>query len=281
MRFTKMHGCGNDYIYIYTPEENIKDKPELARHLSDRNFGIGGDGVIFINPSEKADFEMEMYNADGSYGAMCGNGIRCVAKYVWDNGLTDRNPVRIESGGAVKTLYLTLKDDKVEKVRVDMGEPLFSPELIPAVSEEFKGCTRDGIIDSLYTVNGREYRVTAVSMGNPHAVIVSDDPDSIDLIRDGPSFEHHKAFPEGVNTEFIQIIDREHIKMRVWERGSGETLACGTGACASAAACVVTGLTGRHIEVELKGGSLEIEWNEGDGHIYMTGPAVTVFTGEI
>ena len=281
MKFTKMQGCGNDYIYIYTGEEAVTDKPELARRLSDRNFGIGGDGVIFINPTEKADFEMEMYNADGSYGAMCGNGIRCVAKYVYDNGLTDKNPVTIESGGSLKTLYLTVANGKVEKVRVDMGKPEFRPDKIPADTGAFAECGGDSIVNAMYTVNGRDYRVTAVSMGNPHAVIFTNDADSLDLVRDGPLFEHHKAFPEGVNTEFIKVLDWESIRMRVWERGSGETLACGTGACSAVAACVLNGLTGRSVKVFLKGGELDIEWNEEDGHIYMTGPAVTVFRGEI
>ncbi|MBQ9828221.1 MAG: diaminopimelate epimerase, partial [Lachnospiraceae bacterium] len=220
-------------------------------------------------------------NADGSYGAMCGNGIRCVAKYVYDNGLTDKNPVTIESGGSLKTLYLTVANGKVEKVRVDMGKPEFRPDKIPADTGAFAECGGDSIVNAMYTVNGRDYRVTAVSMGNPHAVIFTNDADSLDLVRDGPLFEHHKAFPECVNTEFIKVLDRESIKMRVWERGSGETLACGTGACSAVAACVLNGLTGRSVKVFLKGGELDIEWNEEDGHIYMTGPAVTVFRGEI
>ena len=265
MLFTKMHGCGNDYIYVDGSKEKIDDRSELSRVLSDRHFGIGGDGVIFINPSDNADFEMEMYNADGSRGRMCGNGIRCVAKFVYDKGLTDKNPLTIESFGSVKTLYLTVEDGEVKKVRVDMGEPVPDRELI----------------DAPVNVNGGVSRITSVSMGNPHAVIYVDDPDNMDLERIGPEYEHLSIFPEGVNTEFIKVIDRNTLKMRVWERGSGETLACGTGACASMVASVINGHTDRRVRVRLRGGDLDIEWNEEDNHVYMTGPAETVFEGEI
>ena len=393
MQFTKMHGCGNDYIYIDGSREVVSDKPELARRLSDRHFGIGSDGVIFINPSEIADFEMEMYNADGSRGRMCGNGIRCVAKYVYDNGLARKNPLTIESCGDVKTLYLTIHNDRVEMVRVDMGKPVLKAEDIPADPSKtldgagrregqnctvagcqpgetldgagrredpncamagcqpgetldgagpredpncamagcqpgetldgagrredpncamagcqpgetldgagpredpncaMAGCqpgeTLDGgdcigrLINVGYLVDGVREQMSAVSMGNPHAVIFVNDTDALDMERIGPSHEHHPAFPEGVNTEFVQVIDRTHIKMRVWERGSGETLACGTGSCASVVAAVLNGLTERNVTVHLLGGDLEIEWNEKDGHVYMTGPAQTVFQGEM
>ncbi len=283
MKFTKMHGCGNDYIYVYTGDQEVKDRSEIAIKLSDRHFGIGGDGVIFINPSDEADFEMEMYNADGSRGKMCGNGIRCVAKFVYDNGLTDLNPVKIVSCGSVKTLYLNVKDGKVDTVRVDMGEPILKAEDIPAdASQTVEGTDDEGrLINVTYNVNGKDEKMTAVSMGNPHAVIFVDDTDSLELEKIGPSYEHHPAFPEGVNTEFIKVIDKSHLKMRVWERGSGETLACGTGACASLVAAVLTGRSERKAVLCLRGGDLMIEWNEEDGHIYMTGPARTVFTGEV
>ena len=283
MRFTKMQGCGNDYIYIDGSKETAADKPELARRLSDRHFGIGSDGVIFILPSEEADFEMEMYNADGSRGRMCGNGIRCVAKYVYDHGMTDKNPLKIISCGSVKTLYLNIRDGSVDTVRVDMGIPEFSSAKIPAdYSEIPEGADEQSrLINVSWQVNGSVWPMTAVSMGNPHAVIFTDQAEKLDLARLGPLFEHHPAFPEGVNTEFVQVSDRENIRMRVWERGSGETLACGTGACASVAAGVINDLTDRQVHVHLAGGELDILWDETDGHIYMTGPARTVFEGEI
>ena len=283
MRFTKMHGCGNDYIYIDGAKEKITDKPGLAVRLSDRHFGIGGDGIIFINPSEIADFEMEMYNADGSRGKMCGNGIRCVAKYVYDHGLTRKKELTVESCGNVKTLWLTVKEERVTRVRVDMGVPVLDSGEIPADP----GYTLEGadeknrLIDVSYTVGGINRKMTAVSMGNPHAVLFCRDIESLDLPALGPLYEHSPVFPEGVNTEFVEVVDRKNIKMRVWERGSGETYACGTGACASLAACVLTGKTARKVLVHLLGGDLEIEWNDADDHIYMTGPAVTVFTGEV
>ncbi|MBR5765704.1 MAG: diaminopimelate epimerase [Lachnospiraceae bacterium] len=283
MRFTKMQGCGNDYIYVYTGDQEVNDRSGIAVRLSDRHFGIGGDGVIFINPSDEADFEMEMYNADGSRGKMCGNGIRCVAKFVYDNGLTDLNPVKIVSCGSVKTLYLNIADGKVDTVRVDMGEPILKASDIPAdASHTATGTDGEGrLINVTYNVNGKDEKMTAVSMGNPHAVIFVDDTDSLELDKIGPAYEHHLAFPEGVNTEFVKVIDKSHLRMRVWERGSGETLACGTGACASLVAAVLTGRSERKAVLGLRGGDLVIEWNEEDGHIYMTGPARTVFTGEV
>ncbi|MCR5356460.1 MAG: diaminopimelate epimerase [Lachnospiraceae bacterium] len=283
MKFTKMHGCGNDYIYVYTGDQEVADRSGIAIKLSDRHFGIGGDGVIFINPSDEADFEMEMYNADGSRGKMCGNGIRCVAKFVYDNGLTDLNPVKIVSCGSVKTLYLNVKDGEVDTVRVDMGEPILKAEDIPAdPSHTVEGADDEGrLINVTYNVNGKDEKMTAVSMGNPHAVIFVDDTDGLELDKIGPAYEHHTVFKEGVNTEFIKVLDKSHLKMRVWERGSGETLACGTGACASLVAAVLTGRSERKAVLHLRGGDLVIEWNETDGHIYMTGPARTVFTGEV
>ncbi|MCR5250487.1 MAG: diaminopimelate epimerase [Lachnospiraceae bacterium] len=284
MKFVKMQGCGNDYIYVNGAEEKVADKAELARRLSDRHFGIGGDGVIFINPSEQADFEMEMYNADGSRSEMCGNGIRCVAKYVYDYGLTDKNPVRIESGGSVKTLELHLKDGKVDTVTVDMGEPILEAEKIPVDATQFAD-GGEGILNRRIRmeIGGEpaEAAVTCVSMGNPHAVIYVDDVDGLDLEKIGPVHEHHPAFPKAVNTEFIRVLDRTQQQMRVWERGTGETLACGTGACASVVASILNGKTDREVTVHLPGGDLQIEWRESDGHVYMTGPARIVFEGTV
>ncbi len=284
-----MQGCGNDYIYVDGSREAVgtRDDPEkrkeLVKRLSDRNFGIGGDGVIFINPSENADFEMEMYNADGSRGKMCGNGIRCVGKFVYDKGMTDKEVVTIESFGAVKTLYLNTKNGKVESACVDMGKPELRALSVPADPTRTLGYTdeKGRLIDVPIRVGDTKYHFTAVSMGNPHAVIFTGDTEGLKLPELGPLFEHHPAFPEGVNTEFVQIVDRTRVKMRVWERGSGETLACGTGACASVVASILNGRTDRKVTVELRGGELTIEWKEEDGHVYMTGPAVTVFEGEV
>ena len=285
LAFTKMEGCGNDYVYIngFTEKVPQEEKPALVRRLSDRHFGIGGDGVIFINPSEQADFEMEMYNADGSRGKMCGNGIRCVAKYVWDQGLTRKNPLTIESSGKVKTLFLNIQNGKVDTVRVDMGCPILTAREVPADPEAFRDGTNEQgrLIDAVYQVDGTLYAATVVSMGNPHAVIFTEDIKSLDLLRMGPAFETHAAFPEGVNTEFVEIVNKNEIRMRVWERGSGETLACGTGACASVVAGVLTGRTEREVQVHLIGGDLKIHWAETDGHVSMTGPARTVFRGTV
>ena len=285
MKFTKMQGCGNDYVYVNGFVEKIKaeDKPELVRRLSDRHFGIGGDGVIFINPSTEADFEMEMYNADGSRSEMCGNGIRCVAKFVYDKGLTDNTDITIISGGQVKYLQLTVEKTEdcprglVSRVRVNMGSPILEPELIPVVLQ----VSSEKAIDTPITVEGKEYRMTCVSMGNPHAVIFTEGVKEMDLEKIGSSFENHKCFPRRTNTEFVEIIDNKTVLMRVWERGSGETLACGTGCCATAVACVLNGLTDKKITVKLLGGELEIEWDTEENLVYMTGPAVTVFEGEV
>ncbi len=277
MKFTKMHGCGNDYIYVNGYKEQIAAdrKPELVRRLSDRHFGIGGDGVIFINPGKSASFEMEMYNADGTRAQMCGNGIRCVAKYVYDYGLTDQTSITIESFGQVKHLDLTLgADGKVETVRVNMGVPVLTASEIPVVSDH------EQVIDEEIEVDGQRYRMTCVSMGNPHAVVFLDHLTEAEL-KAGPHFEHHARFPERVNTEFVQVIDRNTVQMRVWERGTGETLACGTGCCATVVACVLNGLTDNKVTVKVLGGEILCEWDQSENLVYMTGPAETVFDGEI
>lgn len=277
MRFTKMHGCGNDYIYINGFEESIKDKTELARKLSDRHFGIGGDGVIFINPSKEADFEMEMYNADGSRAEMCGNGIRCVAKYVYDKGLTHKTDISIISCGKVKYLELFLKNDKVNAVKVNMGAPELNADKIPVLVNGSK----EPVIGETITVKGKEYKMTCVSMGNPHAVVFMDDVDNLEIEQIGPYFENHERFPNRTNTEFVKVLDRENVQMRVWERGTGETLACGTGCCATVVACILNGLTDDTVTVRLLGGELEITWDRKENLVYMTGPAETVFEGTI
>ncbi|MDE6064249.1 MAG: diaminopimelate epimerase, partial [Lachnospiraceae bacterium] len=243
MKFTKMHGCGNDYIYVDGSLEKIDpaNKPRLAKKLSDRHFGVGGDGVIFINPSEEADFEMEMYNADGSRAEMCGNGIRCVAKYVYDKGLTEKKKISIVSAGKVKELKLAIQDKKVIFVKVNMGEPEFLAEKIVVRS------AHERVINEPITLLGEEYRITCVSMGNPHAVLFLENWDGIAVEKLGYALENHDLFPNRTNVEFVRVIDQSAIEMRVWERGTGETLACGTGACAAAAACMVNGLTGEQV----------------------------------
>lgn len=275
MKFTKMQGLGNDYVYVNCFKEKIENPSELAVKISDRHFGVGSDGLIMINPSDKADFEMEMYNADGSRGEMCGNGIRCVAKYVYDYGLTDKTSIAVETGSGIKYLDLTVENNKVTMVKVDMGEPDLTASHIPIKAQT------EQVIDEPIEVDGKTYRITGVSMGNPHGVVFLDDIDSLDIEKIGPSFENHVRFPDRINTEFVQLDNRSHVRMRVWERGSGETLACGTGACAVAVACVVNGLTQREVTVSLRGGDLKICWDEKDGHVYMTGPATVVFDGEI
>lgn len=277
MKFTKMHGCGNDYIYVDGAQEQVsKDrKPEIVRRLSDRHFGVGGDGVIFINPSREADFEMEMYNMDGSRAEMCGNGIRCVAKFVYDKGLTDKTSISVISCGKIKYLDLNIEGGRVSTVKVNMGSPILKAADIPVLSE------KEEVIGEQIEVDGRTYEMTCVSMGNPHAVIFMDEVSDLPLEKIGPSFENHKRCPNRINTEFVKILDDENVEMRVWERGTGETLACGTGACAVAVACVRNGLTKDGITVKLLGGSLQIKWDREADLIYMTGPAVTVFEGEI
>lgn len=275
MKFTKMHGLGNDYVYVNCFEEKIDNPPAVARFVSDRHFGIGSDGLIMINPSKTADFEMEMYNADGSRGEMCGNGIRCVAKYVYDYGLTDKTQISVETLGGIKYLDLTVEDGKVSLVKVDMGKPELEADLIPIISE------REQVMDEPIEVDGKEYHMTGVSMGNPHAVIYVDDVKGLDLEKIGPKFENHERFPKRINTEFVHCIDRQTVEMRVWERGSGETLACGTGACAVAVSSILNNLTDTQVTVKLLGGDLQIEWDREKDRVFMTGPATVVFDGVI
>lgn len=275
MKFTKMHGLGNDYVYVNCFEEKIDNPPAVARFVSDRHFGIGSDGLIMINPSKTADFEMEMYNADGSRGEMCGNGIRCVAKYVYDYGLTDKTQISVETLGGIKYLDLTVEDGKVSQVKVDMGKPELEADLIPIISE------REQVIDEPIEVDGKEYHMTGVSMGNPHAVIYVDDVKGLDLEKIGPKFENHERFSKRINTEFVHCIDRQTVEMRVWERGSGETLACGTGACAVAVSSILNNLTDTRVTVKLLGGDLQIEWDREKDRVFMTGPATVVFDGVI
>lgn len=273
MEFTKMQGLGNDYVYVNCFKEKIENPSEMAVKVSDRHFGIGSDGLILIKPSEVADFEMEMYNADGSRGEMCGNGIRCVAKYVYDYGLTDKTSISVETLGGIKYLDLTVEHGKVALVKVDMGTPILKPELIPIVA---KGET---VIDEPIMVGGKEYHMTGVSMGNPHDVVFMDDIKNLEIEKIGPLFENHERFPNRINTEFVNVIDRHTAQMRVWERGSGETLACGTGACAVAVACILNGLTENIVTVKLLGGDLQIEWDREKNTVYMTGPAEVSFDG--
>ena len=281
MKFTKMHGCGNDYVYVDCTEHMLADPSAAAIAVSDRHFGVGGDGLILICPSDKADFRMAMYNADGSEGSMCGNGIRCVAKFVYDKGLTDKTTLNIETKAGIKTLELTVENGKVSLVKVNMGMPDFRAEAVPVVGlgREVPGLG-EGVIGQTVTVAGKPWTMTCLSMGNPHAVVWVDDVASLPLEQIGPAFEHAPYFPDRVNTEFVQVLNDHEINMRVWERGSGETLACGTGACASTAACYLNGRTGAQVMVHLRGGDLAVELGE-DGCIYMTGPATTVFEGEI
>lgn len=275
MEFAKMQGCGNDYIYVNCFKETVENPRETAIKVSDRHFGIGSDGLILIYPSKIADFKMVMYNADGSEGKMCGNGIRCVAKYVYDFGLTDKAELKIETLSGIKTLKLNIKEKKVDTVQVDMGSPILVPEQIPV---NFEG---EIIVDEPVSVNGLEYHLTCVSMGNPHAVVFVDNIKILNLEKIGPDFEQHPIFPDKVNTEFIHIIDKNTIEMRVWERGSGETLACGTGACASVVACVLNGLTADEVLVHLVGGDLKIKYDREKNTVLMTGPAELVCTGKI
>lgn len=275
LQFTKMQGLGNDYVYVDCTKKKLENASEIAVKVSDRHFGIGSDGLILINASNVADFEMEMYNADGSRGEMCGNGIRCVAKYVYDYGLTDQTHISVETLGGIKYLDLTVEDGRVRQVRVDMGKPKLLPSEVPVIADG------DTVIDMPIEVDGTEYRMTAVGMGNPHTVVFMEDVDGLEIEQIGPKFEYHSCFPNRVNTEFVKVLDRNTVKMRVWERGSGETLACGTGACAVAVACILNGLTEETVTVRLLGGDLLIEWDREADKVYMTGPAEVVFDGEI
>lgn len=275
MKFTKMHGCGNDYVYVNCFEETVKNPEEAAKIVSDRHYGIGSDGLILICPSDKADFRMAMYNLDGSEGKMCGNGVRCIAKYVYDHHLTDKTRISLETLGGIKYLDLNIKNGKVETVVVDMGEPVLTPEDIPvAVSD-------DRAVNIPLEVDGKVWYMTCISMGNPHAVVFVDNTKDLDLEKIGPKFEKHPIFPEQVNTEFVHVIDRHTVDMRVWERGSGETLACGTGACATAMACILNHMTDDEVLIHLLGGDLLIRYDRETNHIFMTGPAAEVFSGEI
>jgi diaminopimelate epimerase len=283
LEFIKMQGCGNDYIYIVANKLRPTDPGKLSLMLSDRRYGIGGDGLIMLAPSStQADIRMEMYNADGSRGEMCGNGIRCLARLAYESGLARKNLIEVETDCGIKTVALTFSNDKVDGATVDMGEPILEGRQIPVDA--------DGqVLEHPLEVGGRSAKVTAVSMGNPHCVVfVNDDSiwklDLYEFARLGRQFEHHKFFPKRVNTEFILAPSRNHLKMRVWERGSGETLACGTGACAALVAAVLTGRADRKANVELRGGNLEIEWRESGeraNHVFMTGEAVEVFRGEV
>ena len=275
IKFTKMHGLGNDYVYIDAINQKIENESSLAKFVSNRHFGIGSDGLILICKSEVADFKMRMFNSDGSEAEMCGNGIRCVGKFVYDKGLTNKTTVKIETLAGIKTLILNTKDGKVETARVDMGEPILEAEKIPVIT------TEEPVKNLELEAENKKFKFTCVSMGNPHAITIVENTKEFEVEKYGKVLEVDKAFPKKANIEFAQIINRQNINMRVWERGAGETLACGTGACATAVACNLNGLTDRKVNIELLGGTLNIEWNETDNHVYMTGPAVTVFDGEL
>lgn len=275
LKFTKMHGLGNDYIYINGFLEEIENPGELSIKISDRHFGIGSDGIVMILPSKTCDFRMRMFNNDGSEAEMCGNASRCVAKYVYDNKMTDKEEITLETLAGVMVLKMQVIEGKVEKVTVNMGQPRLETKDIPAIFP------KERVINEAILVNGKEYKVTCVSMGNPHAITFVEDVDNFDVHGVGVLIENHEMFPRRINTEFAQVVNRNTIKMRVWERGSGETLACGTGASATLVAAVLNDLTDRKAKLILLGGELEIEWNEADNNVYMTGPATTVFQGEI
>lgn len=277
MFFTKMHGISNDYVYVNGFKETVANPGDVAIKVSNRHTGIGSDGLVLILPSETCDFRMRMFNADGSEAEMCGNASRCVGKYVYDNGLTTKTSVSLETKAGVKILNLHLgADGKVETVTVDMGEPILAPSLVPVASN------LPQVVGQPIRVQNEDYKFTAVSMGNPHAVVfLTSSVEDFPLEKVGPDFEHHELFPRRTNTEFVNVIDDHTLRMRVWERGAGETMACGTGACATAVAAVLNGITGRQVTIRLNGGDLLIEWNERSNHVFMTGPATTVFTGSI
>ncbi|MBR3173580.1 MAG: diaminopimelate epimerase [Eubacterium sp.] len=276
MKFTKMQGCGNDYVYINGFVYEIDEPEELSKKVSDRHFGVGSDGLILINPSNEADFRMNIYNADGSEAKMCGNGIRCVGKYVYDKEMTNKKIVTVETLSGIKTLFLSVNDDdKVESVRVNVGKPSLTPSEIPVVSD------KEQVLDESIKVAGKKFKMTCVSMGNPHCVVFVDDVENFDIEKYGPEFENNELFPDRINTEFVQVVDKNHIKMRVWERGSGETMACGTGASASAVASYLNEFTENEVYVELLGGTLYIEYDTSEDAVYMTGPAEISFEGEI
>lgn len=275
LRFTKMQGAGNDYIYINGFEQTIDNPSETAIELSNRNFGIGSDGLVLILPSKICDFRMQMFNSDGSEAEMCGNASRCVGKYVFDHEMTTKKEITLETKAGVKLITLLDGNAKKRKVRVDMGEPILNPELIPVK------ITQNPALKYPLKIEDKTWEINCVSMGNPHAVIFTNNIKNLDLPTIGPKFESNPIFPRKTNTEFVEVIDKKTLNMRVWERGAGETLACGTGACAVAVAAVLNGLTERKVNINLLGGQLEIEWNENNNHVYMTGEAVTVFDGVI
>ena len=275
LQFTKMHGAGNDYIYVNGFTEKVENPSDLSIKLSNRNFGIGSDGLVMILPSETCDFRMRMFNSDGSESEMCGNASRCVGKFVYDKGLTEKTEVSLETGAGVKILKLHVENGEVSQVTVDMGEPILVPAEIPVTIEA------DQAVSVPLTIDNTEYAITCVSMGNPHAVVFTKGIDQLDLTQIGPKFENNEIFPRRTNTEFIEILDRNTLKMRVWERGTGETLACGTGACASLVAAVLNNYSERKAKLQLLGGTLEIEWDEKTNHVFMTGPAETVFEGQM
>lgn len=284
MHFTKMQGIGNDYVYVDGTKEHIENPAEVSRKISDRHFGIGSDGLIIIQPSDQADCEMEMYNADGSRAEMCGNGIRCVAKYVYDHGMVDSKHIVIDTLAGIKYIDVTTgADGKAATARVDMGEPILTPADIPADLTKQREFSKDRIVnEEMELPDGTKFHGTAVSVGNPHNVIfLKEDVRRLDLRRIGPSYENLNVFPERVNTEFINVLDRQNLRMRVWERGSGETLACGTGACATGVAAALNGYADRKVTVHLLGGDLLIEWDEKTNHVFLTGAAATVFEGDI
>jgi diaminopimelate epimerase len=271
-----MHGAGNDYVYVNCFSEHIEDPNALAEFVSDRHFGIGSDGLVLIMPSQTCDFRMRMFNADGSEAEMCGNATRCVGKYVYDHRLTSKKEFTLETLAGVKVLQLyTDENDYVQRVRVDMGAPILEAAQIPVVA------TESPVVNLPVEVLGETKELTCVSMGNPHAICFVDDVATLNLPAIGPAYEHHPLFPRRTNTEFVQVVDRTHVKMRVWERGAGETLACGTGCCATLVACVLCGKTDRHATIQVLGGELEIEWDEATNHVFMTGPATTVFDGTL
>lgn len=276
LKFTKMHGLGNDYVYMDAINQNIENRAELAKFVSDRHFGIGSDGLILICPSEVADFKMQMFNSDGSEAEMCGNGIRCVGKFVYDKGLTNKTTISIETLAGIKVLEMQEEQGKIKLVKVDMGEPILEPEKIPVKSNEYP------VKNLVLKAVDKEFKFTCVSMGNPHAItFIKEDVNNFDICKYGKILEINEAFPNKANIEFVNIIDDKNLKMRVWERGAGETLACGTGACAVAVSAMLNNYTQRKVTVKLLGGDLEIEWNKEDNHVYMKGPATTVFEGQI
>lgn len=273
MKFTKMEGCGNDYIYVNCFEEDIKEPEKLAVAMSERHFGVGADGLVLIMPSDKADFRMRMFNADGSEGEMCGNATRCVGKYVYDRGLTDKTTVSLSTLAGIKYLQLYLADGVVDTVTVDMGEPILEAEKIPVISENHP------VIGEIIPLMEKEFSFTCVSMGNPHGITFVEDTDTFDVETYGKISENHPKFPQRINTEFVEVLDKNHLKMRVWERGSGETWACGTGACATLVATALNGMCEREADVILLGGTLHIRWDETSNHVFMTGPATFSFDG--